>query len=405
MDTMAASRSSSTASSMPKVSQEDDDKLFLATGFRYLPAHERGFPYPWCAKKSRKGWIVRSSPPSLVRHLPDIGVEFVGWREAEKMFRSREILMERVKNMERLPNGHNNLLNGTSGQSGTINSGPCNMQHIAVNKVHEWFHSTQRVVQGRQMQASEEEFQSALNKQKKKYRSELKEELREKKRREIERKEAEALQSIPPSDESPSDSLDTLPDAHPPLMSPTRKKYKKMPPKPIQQLRNSVVLGEDPELDQMIEDVVFDFMHEFSKGQDGQSDGNARSSVECFDGSAISVLREAAKDTLHSIANQEVNELDGNSIGTKGDADVEFSVTKNPSRTRDEMRALNVDKSDYQLHDDADGTDERISAMIEQLIGEAQQDSDCQFDQRALDALKEAAKEIVAMEMDDVLPV
>jgi hypothetical protein len=310
--------------------------------------------------------------------------------------------MERVKNMERIPNGRNNLLNGTSGQSGSINSGPCNMQHIAVSKVHEWFHSTQRVVQGRQMQASEEEFQSAINKQKKKYRSELKEELREKKRREMERKEAETLKNMSPSDESQSDSLNTHSDAHPPIMSPTRKKHKKMPPKPIQQLRNSVVLGEDPELDQMIEDVVFDFMHEFSKGQDGQTDGNARSSVECFDGNAISVLREAVKDTLHSIANQEINELDGNSIGTNRDADVECGAAMNPVKMNEQMMRAQIGD---QLHDDADGTDERISAMIEQLIDEAQQDSDCQFDQRALDALKEAAKEIVAMEMDDVLPV
>lgn len=388
------------ASTIPKASQEEDDKLFIATGFRYLHAFERGFPFPWCAKKSKKGWIVRDSPPSLSRQHPtETGVEFVGWREAEKMFRSREVLMQRVKNMDRRPiqNGHEHILNSSSdtdriGRSArdsmNMNNGSSNLQYVACNKVHEWFRNTQRVIQERKMQASEQEFQSNLDKQKKKYRSELKEEQREMKRRQKELKEAEKLQSMLPEIESPTGSNN--PVVHPPPMSPTRKKHKTKPPKPMQQLRNSVVLGEDPELDQMIEDVVFDFMHEFSKGQDGQANGNARS-VQ-FDGNAMSVLREAAKDTLHTITNQDMNAPYGNhNIVTKKSDDADCSVI------------LNTDggsPSDNQLNDDADGTDERITAMIEQLIGEAQQDSDCQFDQRALDALREAAKEIVAMDKD-----
>ena len=40
--------------------EEEDNKLFLATGFRYTPAYKRGFPYPWCAKKSTKGWVIVS---------------------------------------------------------------------------------------------------------------------------------------------------------------------------------------------------------------------------------------------------------------------------------------------------------------------------------------------------------
>ena len=179
------------ASTIPKASQEEDDKLFIATGFRYLHAFERGFPFPWCAKKSKKGWIVRDSPPSLSRQHPtETGVEFVGWREAEKMFRSREVLMQRVKNMDRRPiqNGHEHILNSSSdtdriGRSArdsmNMNNGSSNLQYVACNKVHEWFRNTQRVIQERKMQASEQEFQSNLDKQKKKYRSELKEEQRE----------------------------------------------------------------------------------------------------------------------------------------------------------------------------------------------------------------------------------
>lgn len=40
--------------------EEEDNKLFLATGFRYTPAYKRGFPYPWCAKKSTNGWVIVS---------------------------------------------------------------------------------------------------------------------------------------------------------------------------------------------------------------------------------------------------------------------------------------------------------------------------------------------------------
>ena len=44
---------------------DEDDHLFRATGFRYSFAQQRGFPYPWCAKKhGRKGWIVRDFPPT-----------------------------------------------------------------------------------------------------------------------------------------------------------------------------------------------------------------------------------------------------------------------------------------------------------------------------------------------------
>ena len=339
-----------------------------------------------------------------------MGVEFVGWREAEKMFRSREVLMQRVKNMER------KVLNDTSEtaqidrngpliERNSMNSGSTNIQHTACSKVHEWFCNTQHVIKVRQIQACEEEFHSSLIRQKKKYRSELKEELRERKRRQKDSREAGMLQTMPPlSHDSPSVLLDKSPIKHPPQMSPTRKKYKKMPPKPIQQLRNSVLLGEDPELDQMIEDVVFDFMHEFSKGRNGQANGNAHS-VE-FDGSAMSVLKEAAKDTLHSIANQDVTSIGvGHAdILARDVGDAKNIMKKNLETMNEEIIGAHIGvTSDYQLHDDADGTDERISAMIEQLIGEAQQDSDCQFDQRAINALKEAAKEMVAMEKD-VMP-
>ncbi len=45
-------------------------------------------------------------------------------------------------------------------------------------------------------------------------------------------------------------------------------------------------------------------------------------------------------------------------------------------------------------------TDNKISHMIKELIGEIEQDSGCRFDGRALEALQEAAKEIVSKDTD-----
>jgi hypothetical protein len=93
---------------------DEDDHLFRATGFRYSFAQQRGFPYPWCAKKhGRKGWIVRDFPPttyyatsypyfsasrlSNTTTAENGGVEFEGWKEAKKVFHTRQILLGRLQ--------------------------------------------------------------------------------------------------------------------------------------------------------------------------------------------------------------------------------------------------------------------------------------------------------------------
>jgi hypothetical protein len=56
-----------------------------------------------------------------------------------------------------------------------------------------------------------------------------------------------------------------------------------------------------------------------------------------------------------------------------------------------------------QIHhpkDSEEMTDNKISHMIKELIGEIEQDSGCRFDGRALEALQEAAKEIVSKDTD-----
>jgi hypothetical protein len=100
------------------VDQDDEDEhLFRATGFRYSFAQQRGFPYPWCAKKhGRKGWIVRDFPPTAYycatsypysasrpsstnnnAATAENGVQFEGWKEAKKVFRTRQILLQRLE--------------------------------------------------------------------------------------------------------------------------------------------------------------------------------------------------------------------------------------------------------------------------------------------------------------------
>jgi hypothetical protein len=134
-----------------------------------------------------------------------------------------------------------------------------------------------------------------------------------------------------------------------------RKKHKKITPKRNQHY-NSIVLGEDPALDQMIEDIVLEFTHECHAG-----------GVD-FDGSAVSALREAAKDSLSTMTDRGHQNM---------------------------ARHISIDENEFTL-DGEEVADNRISSMIHELIGEMEQDSGCHFDGHALKALAEAAKELVA---------
>jgi len=74
--------------------KEEENLLYLATGFRFTPAIERGFPYPWCAKISgKKGWVIRSCPPPprVGKKFVDRGVEIIGWTSAYKYYEELQL--------------------------------------------------------------------------------------------------------------------------------------------------------------------------------------------------------------------------------------------------------------------------------------------------------------------------
>ena len=303
-------------------SEEEENQLFSTGGFRFRPALERGFPYPWCAKRTKKGWIVKDSPT---------GTEFVGWKTADKMFRCREVLMQRF--------GGKDL-----GKQHTTEEGAIGQQnkHCSVN---DWFRHTQQVVVQRQQQAKEVEFQ----KKRKEHALEIRQERLKKKKKEQQEKLA-ALQKAKEM---------AIP------MSPTRRKHKAMTPKRNQQAStNSVVLGDDPELDAIIEGIVL----EFTQNQSGTLEGG---NGLTFDGSAVSALREAARESL--VAQQ-------------------CSASNVSSNATDAAAIANSEKDE----------DVRIADMIEQIIGDVQQDSGCQFDGDAVEALRVAAQEMVRIDEAEV---
>jgi hypothetical protein len=289
------------AANQLKWTPEEENNLFLATGFRYLPASKRGFPYPWCAKKSKKGWIIRDYPPAPMQQ-PDTGVEFRGWKVAEKMYRGRELLLQRVRNRVDQERGQS-VANGTSesGRSGCDgalkrrNAKKIDAQYVVGRKaVSQWFRHTQQAAKAQLIQAREEEFQSFLRRKNKEH--ELQREQGLQKKTHDEQKGTIDLHQICQLDKSASYNANEIPGASHLSISPLRRKHKNMIPRRNQQYRNSVILGEDPELDQMIEDIVLEFTQcTYSKGNAG--------GVE-FDGSAVSALKEAAKGTLNAMTNR-----------------------------------------------------------------------------------------------------
>ena len=327
--------------------QEEDDRLFTTTGFRFLLASARGFPYPWCAKKSKKGWLVRDFPPAPMGQK-DTGVQFVGWRVAEKMFREREILLQRVDNRtaEQVRDGGTRPSKKRTATESLAGR----------NKVSNWFRTTQPVAKAYLTKVQEEEFQSFLRRKNKQLALEKKDEEQKRTIFDIfddDEHEEDLEQSQLEGGSESHNVNDLMTDPTNLTISPLRRKHKKMTPKRNQHY-NSIILGEDPALDQMIWDIVLEFAQEcHASGVD-------------FDGSAVSALREAAKDSLNSDRGHQ-----------------------NMART------TSIEQNDSISHGE-EVADNRISSMIKELIGEMEQDSGYHFDGLALEALTEAAKELVS---------
>ncbi|KAL3774176.1 hypothetical protein ACHAW5_008523 [Stephanodiscus triporus] len=301
------------------------------------------------------------------------------------MYRGREMLLQRVRN--RLDQEHGKSAgtseSGRNGRDGALKRSKVKKSDIL--PVSHWFRHTEQAAKARYSQAREEEFQSFLREKMKEHALQRDQELQRK--TQDEQKGTVDLHQICQLKGFSSADVNKMPAASHPSISPLRKKHKKMIPKRNQQYSSSVILGEDPELDQMIENIVLKFTHECT-------DSSNAGGVE-FDGSAISVLREAAKDTLNTMTNQGHNVVDDCQIVTKKTNDAAFDDEASFAR----YNSTADGKTNMQIHnlkDDEEVTDNRISHMIKELIGEIEQDSDCHFDGGALEALKEATKDIVS---------
>ena len=399
-------------------SQEEDQRLFLATGYRYSFAQERGFTFPWCAKKhGRKGWIVRDCPPLTYKMggnlpAPTTSVEFKGWKEAQKVFQSQQLLMQRFGVLESSMSGKQG--EGSAAQRDVnfwFQQMPAAMHEqrksnqIAIEDVvkrnrkrvevdlrrkrreelreKQALEKIERKKQkaiGKQSECSKQLIVESVNNQEGESRIEcsiskllpLKRAVEETKMsspskskrkgtlpkrgnlyRDIERSFIENKSFLPPvkypdsahlfSPTTPTRISGSTKASH---QSPTRTKYKKTQPRKNQHQNsqpNSIILGEDPLMDQMIEDMVKEFTCEGPLAFE-------------FDVGAVSALREAALDVI--VHNHE------------------------------EKNSTSPQQVD----------DRRMESMIEQLIGEVAHDSGCNFEGDAVEALKIAAKEIVTKE-------
>ena len=325
-------------------SQEEDDNLFRATGFRYSPASERGFPFPWCAKRSKKGWVVRDSPPPPSRTLPDKGVEFKGWKAASKMLQGREVLLKRMESR------------GFSTAVQAVDNPPKKRptkQSTAMAAVDNWFRNTQQAAKNQQKEAEDAQFDTFLQHRKKEYRQEVKDRQKQQKmERKRKREEAKLAKEKAAAEQTSARMKPSAATASPLLMSPSRKKHKAAVPQRNRQM-NSVILGEDPLLDDMIEDIVL-----------GITDNPLEGSGFTFDNSAVQALREAAMDNARETLMAKQNE---SPISKKG--------------TEEQPQKESVAET-------------RIDGMIQRIIGEVGEDCGLQFDGTAVDALKSAVKEI-----------
>lgn len=467
--------------------QDEDEHLFRATGFRYSFAQQRGFPYPWCAKKhGRKGWIVRDFPPTAyyatsnpfstnINATTAENVEFEGWKEAKKVFRTRQILLERFSLQEQQSIQASSIGNNVN----TAVTAAAAVQRRAM--IDNWFKKTPAVMkqqrkihnealqleaekkrkreeeldlkkkrqkelrvmkekervqqmrekhhhQQQQQVSHQEEIAAAaientnmqqtlansnpespsryrpINKQKAVVSSPSRSKRkgtqpirRDNKYRDIERsfienqslllrspvRQSHESNELLPSPSTPTRMANPLPQLQ---SSPTRIKYKRTQPRKNhhhqqhQQLNssqqsNSVILGDDPLMDQMIEDIVKEFT------TDGGGPMVAHGHL--FDVGAVSALREAAMDmVVHNL--EEKSKVAG--TGTTGGSPAAAAAA-----------ACNNSSPEQLDHDD-----KRMELMLEQLIGEVAYDSGCKFDGHAVEALKMAAREIVTTENNDM---
>jgi len=440
---------------------DEDEKLFLATGYRYSFAQKRGFPFPWCAKKSgRKGWIVRDFPPLIIsctksqQHRTSTnGVEFEGWNEAKTVLRTRQILLQRF-GLQEQPLSHDDHDTENNYYEKTVDAA----QRSAIDN---WFQKTPAVMKKQrevhrkeilQLEAEKKRGRQVLDLSRKQQKESLEmknkgamqtkkkkqsktenclqcEEIvstesasndeealclklgsegpesprthitcmlseqqatvssparmkrkgtqprRDNKYRVIERSfienqsflllsPAAVKQTFPLTPTRMMKSHDTttspLPQSSPPII---RMKYKQTQPRKYQRCESqssSIILGEDPLLDQMIQDIV----EEFTNTKAHMAHGHL------FDGGAVSALREAAMDMVVHNLDEKNNKLSANA-----------SVTTSSLQQLD--------------HDDTG-----MEQMIEQLIGEVAHNSGCNFDGYAVEALMMAAREIVTDDKD-----
>ena len=329
-----------------------------------------------------------------------------GWKIADKMFRTQQELIQRINNKKRVKQTNDD---GESKQGGPlkkrkINSGEDVQPSELITKsdVDHWFRNSQKAIQNQKVTLNDHEFQRIIEQKRKQYASEIeqeakkkklaekkkalemKQELKRKKQAEQEKKKedkrkaaeekrqaqekrkwnkskaaAKATTATTARNNEPS-TESALP------MSPLRRKRKKMTPikRNQQQNPNSVILGEDPQLDDMIENIVLDFMHE--------SEGSGLG-LE-FDGGAVSALKEAAKESLNVMTHKGRQSDEHNASSESSEAKI--SAASKPIE--------NAAKSDNE-------DDDRITNMIEQLIEE----SGVNFDRQSRDALREVATEIV----------
>lgn len=297
------------------------------------------------------------------------------------MLRSRNILVQRAMDAHKASRDELRK----SGKKTSVSSG------ISATDIDHWFRNSQQAIRDRQ-RLSDDEFQEFLRKKMQQVKKEREVAEREKKKKEREaekqqKKEQEAEKRLQQEREAEkqlqkeqeaakkakykSNGCDGDESLMMPPISPIRKKRKANPPKRYQQQTNSVTLGEDPELDQLIEGIVREFTDDVTK----------KGGVE-FDGSAVSALREAANETLTVSLTRGGQELAAASDHTR--------ESTTDATTDRHTFGRKSKKPTHNKKVDEDAADERITNMIEQLIGEV----GCQFDGDALDALKEAAKDI-----------
>jgi len=147
-------------------------------------------------------------------------------------------------------------------------------------------------------------------------------------------------------------------------------------------VETSITIGEDPQLDRMIEDIV-----------DKYTRKGGRTSMVEFDGSAVEVLREVAKEAAREMTNESGGGGDNTAISSCLDGVGSVIHKSNADATKVECEASIVSKLSATFdNDDAIADDDiSISHMIEELVGELSQDARVAFEGPAVEVLKDAA--------------